>query len=346
MTIANRPFQNTGSATRKGLQCAVQLWIVLLLLPVFFAAYSSAATSVEAQPTAAGTTLESSDPVLLVLNDWSSQQVLSHIVANLLEAAGHKVEFVAFDSQLQFRALAEGVAHFQVIAWEGPMRDAFTQALRNGMVDAGTHAAISREGWWIPDYVLELCPAASDWRGLNACAALFATETAQANGRFLGPPADWGKNYAQLIEALQMNFRVVHATDANQLWTTLQLAVAETQPIVLFNWTPNFIDVAFTGRFVDFPVPTAACASDPAWGPNPDATGDCGEQREYWLKKAAWDGLQAARPDVWKLLQQINFTTEHIASAVYMTDVDGLSPSEAAIEWIAEHPATVDEWLN
>lgn len=287
-----------------------------------------------------------SEPILLVQNDWSSQQVLAHIVAELLTATGHKVEFRQFDAQLQFRALAEGVAHFQVIAWEGPMRDAFAHALRNGMVDAGTHMATSREGWWIPDYVLEKCPTASHWRGLNACAKLFATNTTQPDGRFVGPPADWGKNYARLIDALEMDFRVVHASHANQLWTTLHAAATKLEPIVLFNWTPNFIDVSYSGRFVDFPLPNDACETDPAWGPNPNVTGDCGEPRDHWLKKAAWGKLPTEQPEAWALLQRVNFTTEHIARAVYLTDVDGLSPADAAVQWIAEHAATVNAWLD
>jgi len=158
---------------------------------------------------------ESDDPIIIVQNNWTSQLVLSHVVGKVLEAKGYSIEYAPSDSQLQFASIASGDMHFQVEAWEGSMKSAFEKAVADdGMVDAGTHSAVTREEWWIPDYVLETCPGAEEWEGLNACAEQFATAETAPKGRFVGPPADWGKNYADRVNALEMNFQAINVGQA------------------------------------------------------------------------------------------------------------------------------------
>ncbi|MEO0620157.1 MAG: glycine betaine ABC transporter substrate-binding protein [Pseudomonadota bacterium] len=89
---------------------------------------------------------ESDDPIIIVQNNWTSQLVLSTVVGKVLEGMGYTVEYKPSDSQLQFKAIADGDMHFQVEAWEGSMKSAFEKAVaEDGMVDAGTHAAETRE---------------------------------------------------------------------------------------------------------------------------------------------------------------------------------------------------------
>lgn len=288
---------------------------------------------------------DSDDPIIIVQNNWTSQLVTSTIVGKVLESIGDTVEYAPSDSQLQFAAIGNGDMHFQIEAWEGSMKSAFENAVANeGMVDAGTHDAVTREEWWIPNYVLEVCPEAQTWDGLNACAKIFATAETAPKGRFVGPPADWGKNYADRVKALQMNFVAINVGQAATLWAELQSAYDRKEPIVLFNWTPNFIESKFEGAFVNFPEPEPACFEDASWGPNPNATGDCGAPHSGWLKKAAWKGVADKWPDAWKVMQKVNFTNAQIAAASLMVDVDGLSVEAAADKWMAENPDVVNSW--
>ncbi|HSF93517.1 MAG TPA: ABC transporter substrate-binding protein [Thermohalobaculum sp.] len=290
---------------------------------------------------------DSSDPIIIVQNNWTSQLVTSTIVGKVLESIGNTVEYAPSDSQLQFAAIGNGDMHFQIEAWEGSMKSAFESAIANeGMVDAGAHDAVTREEWWVPGYVLEVCPGASNWEGLNACAAMFATAETAPKGRFVGPPADWGKNYADRVKALQMDFVAINVGQAATLWAELQSAYDRKEPIVLFNWTPNFIESKFEGVFVDFPEPEPACFDDASWGPNPNATGDCGAPRGGWLKKAAWSGIAEEWPNAWKVLQKVNFTNAQIAAAALMVDVDGLTVEEAADKWIAENQDVIAGWKS
>ncbi len=287
---------------------------------------------------------ESDEPIVIVQNNWTSQNVLSFVVGKVLEDMGYTVEYTPSDSQLQFQAIADGDLHFQIEAWEGSMKDAFEKAVENGMIDAGTHSAVTREEWWIPNYVLETCPEATEWEGLNACAEIFATAETKPKGRFVGPPADWGKNYADRVKSLEMDFEAINVGQAATLWAELQSAYDRKEPIVLFNWTPNYIESQFEGSFVNFPEPEAACFEDPSWGPNPNATGDCGAAQAGWLKKAAWSGLADEFPAAWSVMQAIDFDNAQIAAASLMVDVDGMTPEEAAEKWISENGDLIASW--
>lgn len=289
---------------------------------------------------------DSADPIRVITNNWTSQLVLSNIVGQLLQSKGYNVEYKSSDTQLQFTALASGDMDFQVEVWEGSMAESFNKALEAGAVDLGAHNAVTREDWWYPSYVNEVCPGLPDWKALDKCADKFATAETGKKGRFVGPPADWGKHYSERIEALGMNFQEVPVGQAATLWAELQAAYDRKEPIVLFNWTPNFIEAKFKGEFVEFPKYDPACLTDPKWGQNPDAVYDCGAPASGYLKKAASKELAQKWPGADAILRKVNFSNEQIAAAAIMVDVDQMTPEDAAKKWISENEASWKPWLQ
>ena len=289
---------------------------------------------------------ESTDPIKIITNNWTSQLVLSNVVGQLLQKQGYNVEYTPSDTQLQYTALANGDMDFQIEVWEGSQADAFDKAVAGGALDLGAHDAITREDWWYPSYVKEVCPGLPDWKALNACADKFATAETQPKGRFVGPPADWGKHYSERIEALKMNFQEVPVGQAATLWAELQAAFDRKEPVVLFNWTPNFIEAKFPGEFVEFPRYEKACHDDPKWGENPDAIYDCGAPASGYLKKAGSKQLAEKWPKAMEILKKVNFTNPQIAAAAAMVDVDGMTPEDAATKWVSENEAIWKTWLE
>jgi glycine betaine/proline transport system substrate-binding protein len=273
---------------------------------------------------------DSTDPIKIVTNNWTSQLVLANVVGQILQSQGYNVEYKSSDTQLQYTALAAGDMDFQIEVWEGSQAESFDKALAAGAVDLGAHEAVTREDWWYPTYVKEVCPGLPDWQALDACAAKFATAETGGKGRFVGPPADWGKHYSERIQALKMNFQEVPVGQAATLWAELQAAYDRMEPVVLFNWTPNFIEAKFEGEFVEFPTYEPACLTDPKWGSNPDAVYDCGAPAKGYLKKAGSKQLVEKWPKAAEILKKVNFTNPQIAAAAAMVDVDGMTPEDAA----------------
>jgi glycine betaine/proline transport system substrate-binding protein len=289
---------------------------------------------------------ESTDPIKIVTNNWTSQLVLSNVLGQLLQQMGYNVEYKSSDTQLQFTAIAAGDMDFQVEVWEGSMAESFNKSLADGAVDYGAHNAVTREDWWYPTYIEEVCPGLPDWKALDGCADKFATAETGSKGRFVGPPADWGKHYSERIQALKMNFEEVPVGQAATLWAELQAAYDRKEPVVLFNWTPNFIEAKFEGKFVEFPEYAPECFSDPKWGMNPDAIYDCGAPAKGYLRKVGSKALGEKWPAASAFLKKVDFTNPAIAAAAAMVDVDGMTPEDAAKKWIAENEATWKGWMN
>lgn len=288
---------------------------------------------------------DSADPIRIIMNNWSSQVVLANVVGQLLEQQGRAVEYTSSDTQLQYTALTNGDMDFQIEVWEGSQAEPFDKAVAAGALDLGAHEAVTREDWWYPSYMNEMCPGLPDWKALDACAEKLATAETGTKGRFVGPPADWGKHYSDRIQALKMNFQEVPVGQAATLWAELQAAYDRKEPIVLFNWTPNFIEAKFEGEFVEFPTFEPECWTDPKWGSNPDAIYDCGAPANGYLKKAGSKNLAEKWPDATEFLKKVNFTNPQIAAAAAMVDVDGMTPEDAARKWIADNEATWKAWM-
>ncbi|WP_040650297.1 ABC transporter substrate-binding protein [Roseovarius sp. 217] len=296
---------------------------------------------------ATGALADSEDPIVIPIHNWSSQIVMSHVVGQIFESMGNSVEYVSTDSQSVYESVRLGDVALEMEVWEGAFGASFRAALeKGGLHDAGDHDAVTREDWWYPMWTKDACPGLPDWEALNACAAAFATPETGESGRFLGGPVDWLKHDQERVDGLGMNFKVVNAGSAAALWAELGSAEKTKTPIVLFNWTPNFAEAVWPGEFVEFPEWVEGCDKDPAVGPNPDKTYDCGNPANGYLKKAAWDGMKDKWPDAYTMLTKISFTNPQIAEMAKLVDIDEMEPEEAAAHWLEDNGDVWKVWIN
>ena len=309
--------------------------------------FSLAASGLLAALPAASFAQDSSDPIIIPTHNWSSQIVMSYVVGNLFESMGNNVEYVSTDSQAVYESVRLGDVTLELEVWEGAFGVAFDEALaKGGLHDAGDHNAVTREDWWYPLWTKDSCPGLPSWEALNDCAAMFATPETGDKGRFLGGPVDWLKHDAERVEALGMDFVVVNAGSAAALWAEVSSAERNKRPVVIFNWTPNFVEAVWEGEFVEFPTYFDGCKDDPALGPNPDATYDCGNPADGYLKKAAWDGMEDKWPNAYQVLRKISFTNPQIAEMAKLVDVDEMEPEDAALQWIEDNEDVWQPWLS
>jgi len=290
---------------------------------------------------------DSSDPIIIPTHNWSSQIVMSHVVGQIFESIGNNVEYVSTDSQAVYEAVRLGDVTLELEVWEGAFGVAFNEALeKGGLHDVGDHDAVTREDWWYPMWTKDHCPGLPSWEALNECAALFATPETGDMGRFLGGPVDWLKHDSERVEALGMDFVVVNAGSAAALWAEVAAAERDQSPVVIFNWTPNFVEAVWPGEFVEFPEYFEGCKDDASLGPNPDATYDCGNPANGYLKKAAWDGMADMWPAAYEVLTRISFTNPQIAEMAKLVDVDELEPEDAATAWLEANEDVWRPWVS
>lgn len=286
-----------------------------------------------------------SNKVVIPINQWSSQRVLSNVVGQLIKDLGIPIEYVNISADRQWGALKRGVVHFQIEVWEPSMGQEFNKLVANGdIVDLGTHEAKVTEDWWYPKYVENSCPELPQWQALKKCRTLFKGRTTSDKGVYFGGP--WNYGDADIIRALGLNFTIERLADELALWETLTHAIATKKPIMLLNWSPNWTDNYVEGKFVDFPIYTEACERDPEWGLNKNLVKDCGNNRGGWLKKAASPTLQEKFPCVYNLIKSISFTSQMIADASSLAVIEKLSDQAAAVKWSNIYAKDIDHWQS
>ncbi|MCG7496597.1 ABC transporter substrate-binding protein [Vibrio sp. Of7-15] len=287
---------------------------------------------------------ETLDPIKITTNDWSSQLVLSHITAGIFQSMGYKTEFFSTTTNLQWGSLSRGISHIQVEVWEGTMGKMFNRMIDSGsLIDAGNHDAKTREEWWYPKHVEKVCPGLPDWKALNQCYELFLHPETAPYGRYLGGP--WEKPDKARIRALGMQFHVVRVTHSDELRMALTEAIETQTPIVLFNWTPNWVEAQYQGSFVEFPTYSPECETNASWGVNPQFNYDCGNPKDGWLKKAVWAKFPKKWPCAYRTLKNINFSNAMLSELTLWADIDLLSYENAARKWLEQNKSLWQSWI-
>lgn len=293
------------------------------------------------------TAADSDDPIKIPVHNWSSQIVGAYIVGNILQEAGYTAEYVPSDSQVVYQSMCDGDIDLVHEVWQGAFGVAFEKVVGEGcVIDAVTHDAKTREEWWYPIHVEKHCPGLPDWQALNACAEKFATAETKPKGRFLAGPVDWLKHDHERVEGLGINFEVINAGSASALWAELKSAVDRDAPVVLFNWTPNFIEAIYEGKFIEFPAYDPKCIDDPSWGLNTEKPYDCGNPKDGYLKIGVWKGMPDKWPGAYDIIRNINFTNLDIAVMAKLVDEDGMEAEDAAAKWMADNDAKWRPWIG
>lgn len=289
---------------------------------------------------------ESKDPIKLTLHDWSGQLITTNIMAEVLKKGGYNVELVQADYLAQFTGLKTGDVHVAMEMWETTGREAMDEAIATGTVENfGETGMEAIEEWWYPAYMKEKCPGLPNWEALNDCAEVFATAETAPKGRYLGAPVTWGGFDDERVEALGLNYEVVHAGTDAALFAELQSAYDRKAPILLWVYAPHWAQIKFEGEWIEFPTYTPECYSDPAWGSNPDMAYDCGKPRgPIW--KVGWAGVKDKWPGAYNAIKAFNISNDEMAAMIAAVDLEGADLNTVVANWMSENEERWSAWLE
>lgn len=279
------------------------------------------------------------EPIKLAVNEWTGQHVTTHVVGEMLKAAGYKVEYVTAGMMNQWQAIADGDIHAQVEIWSSNVSDEYAKRVADGtVVEVGDLGLDAKEGIAYPAHVAELCPGLPKWEALKDCAQLFATAETIPQGRLVDYPADWGTPGADRVTGLDLPFKAVPAGSEGALIAELRASTERKSPLLITFWQPHWAMSAYDVKFIDLPDGNDECFNDPAWGPNPNAVNDCGFAPSR-IFKAAWAGTQEKWPAAFEILSNYTMAVEDQQPMMGAIDVDGGKLEEVVAEWMAANEA-------
>jgi glycine betaine/proline transport system substrate-binding protein len=287
----------------------------------------------------------SGDTIKLAINEWTGQHISTHIAGSVLKEIGYDVEYVTAGNYPQHTALGDGSLHASLEVWTNNVGDIYPKMKDAGkIVDIGPLGLVTREGWMYPKHMEEVCPGLPDWKALVTCQGNLATAETFPNGRVLAYPADWGTRSADIITAMNIPFQAVPAGSEGALVAELKAADTRKTPLVMMFWAPHWVFSEVEAGWVELPAYEPACDTDPSWGPNPNATGDCGVDAPVTMK-VAWSGFADKWPAAYAFLQDYTMDTKQQEAMMKAIDQDGQKLEDVVSGWMAENEATWKAWV-
>ena len=289
---------------------------------------------------------DSEDPIKLTLHDWTGQLVTTNLMAEVLKKAGNNVELVQADYIAQFAGLKTGDLHVAMEIWETTGRDAMDEATATGNVEnLGETGMMAIEEWWYPMYMKEKCPGLPNWEALNDCAEAFSTPETAPKGRYVGGPVTWGGFDDERVEALELDYEVIHAGTDAALFAELESAYQRQAPVLLWVYSPHWAPSKYEGEWVEFPEYSSECYNDESVGVNPDLAYDCGKPRgPIW--KVAWSGVKENWPDAYEVINNFKIENDEMGSMITEIDLNGKKLEDVVADWMANNEDRWKSWIN
>lgn len=286
------------------------------------------------------------EPIKLAISEWTGQHITTHIAGSILKSMGYKVEYVTAGNYPQFTALGDGDLSASLEVWLNNAGEIYPKMKEAGKtVDIGPLSLETREGWMYPIHMEEACPGLPDWKALIDCKDVLVTAETFPQGRILSYPADWGTRSADMIEALELDYKAVPAGSEGALVAELKSAIARKTPLMMMFWAPHWIFAEVDAGWVEMPAYETACDTDPAWGPNPNATGDCGVEKPVTMK-VAWAGFEEKWPAAWDLLKAFQMDTSAQERMMKAIDQDGEKIEDVVKAYVEESKDTWTQWVE
>ncbi len=293
--------------------------------------------------------VESSDPIKIVLFDWTSVNLNSRILGGVLEKLGDTVEYPTGDYLSGLTtSLTNGDVTLGLEYWDTTAGEAMKASEATGQTERlGPLGPKAKEEWWYPLYMKEKCPGLPNWEALKdpACAEAFATAETAPKGRYVGGPVTWEGFDDERVEALGLPFTVIHAGTDSAMFAELDSAYQRKAPVMVWVYSPHWAPAKYEGEWVEFPEYTPECYTDPKWGSNPDKAYDCGKPfGEIW--KFGWAGMKDKWPVAYKVAKAYQIDTNELNAMSGQIDLDGKSIEEVAAAWVAANEAKWKAWAQ
>ncbi len=268
---------------------------------------------------------ETREPVKLFFVGASDSDFINAVYGEVIREYGYRIKYVQSDFSAHFLALENGDIDISLGAWQ--TIPAMTEsALATGKVKSfGPTGVKVVEGWWYTNELLPLCPGLPDWTALKNpdCIKALATADTAPLGRYLDAPADWASDSADFIKKEGLQLANVNSGSAAALVAELKSAVEQKKPFLGWGFEPHWVINSTLGTYVNRP------------GFRPD---------NEVLKLGNLEAT-AKIPNAVHVLEKFSLSREEVAAAMDRIDNGGLSPQDAAKEWMTSHEAVWKTWL-
>ncbi|MEQ9763896.1 ABC transporter permease/substrate binding protein [Streptococcus sp. ZJ151] len=286
---------------------SVNKWIGLAALAVFLgAALGRVVVNTNSDKVGNGET------VRISYMQWDTEIASTNVIATVLKDQGYKVEMTPLDNAVMWQSVANGDSDFSVSPWLPVTQASLYKKHKANLEDLGPNLKGTKLGLVVPSYmdvdsIEELSDQAKKTiTGIEPGAGIM--EAAENSQNDYSNLSDWGLTKAS----------------TGAMTTALDKAIKAKDEIVITGWSPHWIFSKYDLKYLE------------------DPKGSFGAEEN--INTIARKGLKKDMPDVYKIADNFNWTTEDM-EAVMLDMNDGMSPEKAARKWVDANQDKVKKWL-
>tara|TARA_B100000768_G_C11228937_1_gene354160 strand:+ start:316 stop:1293 length:978 start_codon:yes stop_codon:yes gene_type:complete len=288
-----------------------------------------------------------SEPIKIVINEWTGQHISAHISGSVLQKAGYDVEYVTAGAVPQFAAIAQGNLHLQPETWGNNIGEIYPTSVANGdIVVLGETGLKGIESWMYPTYMNEQCPGLPDVKALIECSQLFAVAETFPKGRLIAYPADWGTRSKDMVESADLPFAAIAGGSEGAMIAEMKAAYKTKSPLLMMMWAPHWVHAEMEFDWIEFPDGYSAdCLTNPSLGIYTDKVNDCGFKQGN-ISKIASRNFEEKWPGAFKIMQALTIDNAMQNSLLLEIDNKKRDLSEVILEWMDANEATWKPWVD
>lgn len=275
----------------------------------------------------------------IAVNPWTGYVSNAHVIGQVAATElGCNVTYSDVKEEVAWQGMADGTLDVVVENWGHEdliakyVDEAKTVQLAG---DTGNQGII---GWYVPPWMVEEYPDITDWNNLNKYADMFKTSESGDKGQLLDGDPSYVTNDEALVKNLNLNYKVVTGGSEAALIQSFRTAEEKKTPLLAYFYEPQWFFNEIAPVRVNLPPYEPGCDADPA-------KVAC-DYPPYTLNKVVGTKFAESGSPAFDLVTNFQWTNEDQNAVSTLIAQDGMSPDDAAKQWIEENPDKVDAWLQ
>jgi glycine betaine/proline transport system substrate-binding protein len=272
--------------------------------------------------------------VRLAYVEWSETVAATNMIKTVIqEKLGHPCEIVPMTADRMWAAVADGTVDGMVAAWLPTTHGHFYEQYADKIVDLGPNLIGTRIGLVVPDITVGRQTSASGQRNTPYIKAETIADLQkykdQFNRRIIGidPEAGIMKKAQEAMREYNLyDYELIKGSEVS-MTAELSNAIRKQRWIVVTGWIPHWMFARWKLKFLK------------------DPQNIFGQEEE--IHTIVRQGLQADMPDVYRVLDNFNWTPEDLEQLmIWIQEDEGLYPGEKALRYMRFHAQQIESWLQ
>ena len=277
----------------------------------------------------------------IAVNPWVGDEASSYVVGRVAEEQlGCTVNYKELKEDVSWQGFGTGEVDVVIEDWGHPdLEKKFMESAGGdgSATDFGPQGNVGIIGWYVPPWLAEEHPDILDWHNLNKYADDFATSETGDKGQFLGADPSYVQFDEAIISNLGLDFQVVFSGSEAASITAFQKAEKDHEFLIGYFYEPQWLFAELPLKKVELPPYHEGCQDDPAQV-------DCDYPKTILKKVVSTDWADEGGPGV-ELVKNFKWTNDDQNTVAKYIAEDGMSPEDAADQWIEDNQDMVDGWL-